>query len=131
MGVISIIWKLIKKQLSLELRILVLSGFLVVFVAHSLFWYLGIFNSMGLPRVLVGVCPLIAIISLFGYNFITTEALRNKRTTRIGLQGLLIVYVLIFPVTSNPASIKWKSDFNLSIDQQTAMEVANFIRKNV
>ena len=40
------------------------------FIAHSLFWYLGIFNSFGLMRVMVGVLPLYALIMAQGINWI-------------------------------------------------------------
>lgn len=48
--------------------ILIWLGFTAFFVAHTLFWYLGIFNSMGLKRVLVGVAPLMALMALRGFN---------------------------------------------------------------
>lgn len=51
-----------------EETILILLGFVAFFVAHTLFWYLGIFNSMGLKRVLVGVAPLTALMALRGFN---------------------------------------------------------------
>jgi len=41
------------------------------FIAHSLFWYLGIFNSFGLMRVMIGVLPLYALIITQGINWLT------------------------------------------------------------
>lgn len=41
---------------------LVYGIFVAYFVAHSLFWYLGIFNSYGMLRVLIGVFPMIGLI---------------------------------------------------------------------
>lgn len=130
LGVGSIIWKSIKRSVNIEVQILVFAGFFSYFIAHSLFWYFGICNSMGLKRVLIGVAPLIAIISLMGFNFITEEVFKSKRTARLIVQGLLIAYILIFPFTSNPAALKWKRDLCLSQDQQSAIEVADFIVKN-
>lgn len=40
------------------------------FTAHSLFWYLGIFNSFGLMRVMICIVPLIGIIIVQGLNFL-------------------------------------------------------------
>ena len=37
-------------------------------VAHSLFWYFGIFESLGMKRVLIAVVPLVALIALEGVN---------------------------------------------------------------
>ncbi|MCB2206941.1 MAG: hypothetical protein KQH67_01485 [Bacteroidetes bacterium] len=127
LGIISIVWKTIKKKVSYEIFILVFLGFLAFLVAHSLFWYLGIFNSMGLLRVFIGVVPLMAIISLMGLNLITEEIFKNNKIAKRVIQGLFIVYVLIFPFTSNPAAINWKKDLNLSADQQSALRVADFI----
>lgn len=127
LGVISIIWKSIKRSMSLEVQIIVFLGFFSFFVAHSLFWHFGIFNSMGLNRVLIGVAPLIAIIALIGFNFLTEEILKERRILRLTLQGLLLAYIIIFPFTSNPAAINWKEDLSLSIDQHAAKEIADFI----
>jgi hypothetical protein len=107
-GVIIIIWKSIKNKITIELQTFVFLGFFSFFIAHSLFWYLGIFNSMGLKRVLIAVCPLMAIISLIGFNFLTNEIFINKRILKITSQCLLLVYILIFPFTANPAAINWK-----------------------
>ena len=118
-------------KITLELQVLVFLSFLSFFVAHTLFWYLGIFNSMGLKRVLIGIMPLIAIISLLGFNFITEEIFKNKRILRLIIQALLIVYIVIFPFTKNPAAINWEKDFMLSKDQQTAIQVSDYITQNI
>lgn len=44
--------------------------FTAFFVAHSLFWTFGIFNSFGMMRVMIGVFPMIAIICLRWVNAI-------------------------------------------------------------
>ena len=129
-GVLIIIWKSIKNRISIEIQILVFLGFFSFFIAHSLFWYLGIFNSMGLNRVIIGVAPLISIISLIGFNFLTYEIFKNKRIPNLIFQGLLIAYILIFPFTSNPAAINWERDLSLSKDQQSANQIADLISHN-
>ncbi|HNQ82966.1 MAG TPA: glycosyltransferase family 87 protein [Bacteroidales bacterium] len=126
-GVLSIILKLVRRQISKEIFILVFLGFLSYFIAHSLFWYFGIFNSMGLQRVLIGVMPMIAIISLTGFNFLTEELARNHRVTRKISQIALMSYILIFPFLSNPAAIKWDTDLSLAEDQVAATGVKEFI----
>lgn len=57
-------------QMSTEEFWLVYGWSIVFIVAHSLFWYLGIFASFGLLRVLIGIMPLLAIISLRGINLL-------------------------------------------------------------
>lgn len=130
-GVISIIWKSIKKNISPEVLILIFLGFFAFLSAHSLFWYMGIFNSMGLLRVFIGVVPLIAVISLIGFNFITEDIFKGKKVTIQIIQALLIAYILVFPFTSNPAAINWKKDMNLSVDQKLGIQVADFILPQV
>jgi hypothetical protein len=46
------------------------AGAMAYFIAHTLFWYLGIFNSYGLTRVLLGVMPLFAVIMLTGWTWL-------------------------------------------------------------
>jgi hypothetical protein len=129
-GTAIIIWKSFKRKITAELQILVFLGFFSFLVAHSLFWYLGIFNSMGLKRVLLCVIPLISIISLIGINFITEVVFKNKKVTGLIIQGILILYILIFPFTGNPAAINWDRDMKLSADQRSAILVAGFVVQN-
>lgn len=130
-GLITLLWKLIKRQFLPELHTIVLYGFLSFFIAHSLFWYLGIFNSMGLKRVLVGVLPFAVIIALIGFNFITETALKKNKSFRLIVKTLLILYVIIFPFTSNPAAINIDKDLRLSEDEIIAIKVIDYIENNV
>ncbi len=128
-GVVALIWKSIKK-VNLELHILVTIGFFAFLIAHSLFWYFGIFNSMGLKRVLVGVAPLISIIALIGFNFLSEELLKERKKPKLIVQCMLLGYVLIFPFTSNPAAVNWDKDLNLTQDQRAVLEVTEFITEH-
>lgn len=124
-GVLAIIYKSFKRQSNLQMQILILGGFFCFFVAHSLFWYLGIFNSMGLKRVFVGVAPLMALIALNGYCFLTEELLHKHLKIKNTVQIVLLVYVLAFPFTSNPAAIDWKKQMHLRDEQVVAQQVVN------
>ncbi|MFT6747077.1 MAG: hypothetical protein ACJAZ2_001424 [Glaciecola sp.] len=126
LGIIAMVWKSIKKTIQLETQVLVGLGFVAFFVAHSLFWHLGIFNSMGLKRVFVGIAPLMAIIALIGYNFVVEELFKNKKYPRIILQRFLLIYMLVFPFTSNPAAPKWEKALNLSGSQTCALKIADY-----
>lgn len=129
LGFLSVLHKSITKKASYELIILFLTNFFVFLAAHSLFWYFGIFNSMGLKRVFLGMMPVIAIIALEGFNFVTETILWKRKYARTILQALLILYVVIFPFTSNPAAVNWKKDMNLSDDQKIALKVVEFIKE--
>jgi hypothetical protein len=131
LGSIGVLWKTFKKKTTLELQVLIFLGFFAFFIAHTLFWYLGIFNSMGLKRVFVGVIPLIAILSLVGFNFLTEEVLRMQKTQRRIAQGLLIGLIIIFPFTSNPAALNFDRDLKLSQDQRTADKIGQYVVKNL
>lgn len=125
-GVISLLVLLIRKQWHPELHALVLYGFLSYFVAHSLFWYLGIFNSMGLNRVLLGIMPFIAIICLVGLNALI-DLTRNSKV-RLALTVLFALAILTFPVWDNPSAVHWKRDMNLSGEQSVARKASKFAK---
>ncbi|WP_317899090.1 hypothetical protein [Aurantibacillus circumpalustris] len=117
---------IIKKKTHAEQHILLFLGFCAFFTAHTLFWYLGIFNSMGLKRVLIGIIPLIALISLIGFNFIS-ERVHSKPKLKKGVQIFLIGYILLFPFLPNPSAINWEKDMMLNPDQKIAIQVSEFI----
>lgn len=58
--------KLNHKWSNFDELFLVYGLFAVFFAAHSMFWYLGIFNSFGLMRVFLGVLPLMILIIMRG-----------------------------------------------------------------
>ena len=129
LGFISLTVKSIKGKAVAEQSILILVGFTTFFVAHSLFWYLGIFNSMGLKRVLLGIMPMIAIIVLCGFNVIVEEFLNYTPRVKKLLYVFILLYVFVFPFTANPSAIHWKKDMMLCEEQHLAEKVADFIGK--
>jgi hypothetical protein len=50
--------------------LLILCYFVVYFTMHSLFWWKGLFGSLGLHRVMAAIAPLFSIVALIGFNFI-------------------------------------------------------------
>lgn len=118
-----------KKQFFNDETILILGGFLAFFVAHSLFWYLGIFNSAGLTRVFVGVMPLMALICLKGFHLLTNTPYINAKFNLV-FKTVLVLVVVIFPLTSNRAAIGFKENMMLSRDQELAKEIAAFLAQN-
>lgn len=128
LGVINIIRKAIQRRTSTEILVLFFLNFLVFLVAHSVFWYFGIFNSMGLKRVFLGIMPVMAIVALEGYNFISEEILAKRKIAGFVVQVILVLYIIVFPFTGNPASVNWKKDMKLSFDQELARKTVDFIR---
>jgi hypothetical protein len=129
-GFVGSIMKIIKKKATLEFQVLVFANFFTFLIAHSLFWYFGLFNSMGLLRVFIAVMPLISIIAVVGFNLSTEDLLRNSKIPRYILQLLLLAYIIVFPFTSNPAAIHWENDMNLSKEQEISKEVVKFLQEN-
>lgn len=127
-GLIRILFNTLKSKTKPELGILITLGFFGFFIAHSLFWYLGIFNSMGLKRVMISVVPFIAIIGLMGYN--SMREICNKVRFGILIPYAFILYTIVFPFTSNPAAINWKKDLSLSEDQILAKSTTDYILQN-
>jgi hypothetical protein len=135
LGIVFIILSFFFSKLRIQIKyykeklILVYGGFLAFLVAHSLFWYLGIFNSMGLKRVMICVIPLMALIAIDGYNLLT-RALIKKKSAGIIAGLIFIAFIVVFPFTGNPAAIKWSKEFSPGNDQILMTEMTNYIKKN-
>jgi len=125
-GLMTTCWKLLKGRLNLERSILVLGGFSCFFVFHSLAWHLGIFNSMGLTRVFVGVMPLMALLALDGYQSLGALT-KNRKKLNIVVSALLLALIVVLPFTGSPSAVHLR-DLRLNKDQLTANRVADFIR---
>jgi hypothetical protein len=107
---------------------LVYAVFASVFVAHTIFWALGIFNSMGLSRPFAGVAPFMAIIALRGIQYFSAPL--QQWTVAKYLQLALLAAVLIFPYTSSIYGYKWERDWILKADQRAQLRLVNYIKTN-
>ncbi len=129
-GVVVLVVNLFQNKSRNDELFLLLGIAAAFIVAHSLFWYLGIFNSMGLKRVLIGIIPCLALLSLRGFNFLTSEIF-VRYPAWSGLSAwLLLFYVLVFPFTDNPAAMQWEQDMYLSPDQELAQKSLTFLKEN-
>lgn len=109
--------------------LLIYTSFLLFFTAHTLFWYFGIFESMGLKRVLVSIVPLAVIIALKGFNFIT--GIFNQIPFGSYIVAIIFAgFVIVFPFIPNPASVNWNRDLSLSADQILITDAARYIEPN-
>lgn len=132
-GIISIVYFCFRKKSNLmnETTIIILGGFFAYFVAHSLFWYLGIFNSMGLKRVLIAVAPFISIVSIVGFNSITENVWINNKKNKTIASWIIIITIILFPISGNKAGVNWKEDFSLTNHQIIANDVVNYLSDEV
>ncbi|MFY8020324.1 MAG: hypothetical protein ACOVP1_03970 [Bacteroidia bacterium] len=92
--------------------------FIAFFIAHTSFWALGIFGSMGLTRVFAGVMPLVMIIAIEGLNFILDSIAKRNQKLSYWTGIVLLLFCLIFPFLNNPASYELKRDLYLSEDEK-------------
>lgn len=135
MLILGLVWMVInlfqKKNIQYPLffheeLILIYGSFLAFFMAHTMFWALGIFNSMGLGRVLNSVIPLTALIGLRGLTWISNTRIRWLNS--VLFYGILL-FIAAFPFLGNPASLKWEKDLGLSSDQKLINEVISELKE--
>lgn len=107
-------WK--KRNGAVEKLWLVYGCFFAFLGAHSTFWALGIFNSMGLTRVFVSVMPLMAIIAVDGLNSIAANKYLNPKLASI-IFSVVIAAVIITPFTLDKYRYQPQKDFLLSDEQ--------------
>jgi hypothetical protein len=106
---------------------LVYGSFVTYFIAHSLFWAFGIFNSFGLIRVMMAVIPLMGIICARGVKYFSMLLDVTMKSKAIWISVALII---IFPFLPGNYGFKWKRDFSLKADQLAEKRMSNFVKKN-
>ncbi|HAW52322.1 MAG TPA: hypothetical protein DCX54_08365 [Flavobacteriales bacterium] len=108
---------------------LILGSFVTFFVAHSIFWWLGIFNSMGLARVLICIVPLGAILSLAGLQLITDRF--NNHLVKKGIVGAFLVLICIYPFIDRPWAVVFDKNLFLVPDNRFIEdELAPYVKSN-
>lgn len=110
-----------------SLTVLISGTFLAYFLAHTIFWATGSFNSMGLKRVILGVMPCITLLCLAGFNL-----LQHEKTGKIGRYFSCAFFglCLAFPILGTPSSIHWKKDLGETEYQKLAREISNEAKKS-
>lgn len=91
-GLLFYLFQLVKRKIEHSIFHLVIASTLSILIAHSIFWYLGIFNSMGLPRVLIVIVPLILIIVLYAVNLLIS--LIPQQGSIVLIIGVLIIAII-------------------------------------
>lgn len=117
LGLLTQIIRIIRNRSNRSFNYLIILTFLIFFIAHTLFWYFGVFNSMGLIRVFICVAPLMALIALSGFNALIELIPNSRKKLKLTFKALLIAFIFIFPFLKNPAAINWNKDLSLSLDQ--------------
>jgi len=130
-GTLSLIFSFFKtglKKIKTVSIFLVFGSFATYFIAHTVFWWQGIFNSMGLPRVLIAVVPVIAIISLIGLQSIT-DWFKNS-IIRISIIGGFVIAILVYPFIYRPEGVVFdKKLFTIEENKLIQEEVVPYIKE--
>lgn len=108
--------------------LLVYGLFTVYFIGHTAFWALGIFNSFGLLRVMVGVLPLMGIICARGVNLVALPFL-TAMNTRIVLYACLAA-IALYPFSRTEHAFSWKRDFVLKADQGAEDRLGAYVKQH-
>ena len=129
-GSLLMIINFFRKKVHFKVAYFLIGSVFAFIIAHSIFWYFGIFNSMGLKRVLICVIPFMAIIAAYGLQHIKLFIQRYSEKAAIASVFIIVSYTVLFPFTSNPAAINFENDLGLHLEQIEAKKVAQFILEN-
>jgi hypothetical protein len=125
-------WQFLKNRKTQNnhlLFFLILGSFVAVFVAHSIFWWKGIFNSMGLPRVLLAVHPAISLLALVGLNWILSW-IKAPKWKKIILTFICLL-IVVFPFTNRSQGVVFnKNMFQISTNYLLEKDIKPFLEVN-
>ncbi len=131
-GIVGIFFYFFKKNTPPQYKRifgLIYGYFFALLIAHSAFWYFGIFNSFGLARVMNTVMPEFALIALLGFNLLTNSITSEK--IKIAVQTMLILAIALMPFSHNPAAIFFPKMFIRTPDQLILGEVTRYIQEKM
>jgi hypothetical protein len=103
--------------------ILLVGSFVVYFVMHSVFWWKGLFGSLGLHRVMAGVAPLFGVVALCGYNLIA-HFLPHKVYLKKFVLSLIILAVVVYPFK------QYRPPLKPDTEMQVLINTSNWIHAN-
>lgn len=105
--------------------ILVFGTFAVYFIAHSIFWRLGIFGSLGLIRVMAGIGPVIGLTAFFSFQYLV--GLKNLQSRGIKIFSILfLIAVFLIPLKQNRRNIPYR----LSDLEQAQFKSCEWVKGN-
>jgi len=104
--------------------LIVMGSFFTFFTAHSVAWWKGLGNSLGLIRVIGSVTPLAALIAMAGISFIFKTL--NKRWKVIGT----IVLVLLIVINTVGTIKMQKGLFGPSNEEAVLNKACDYIQEN-
>lgn len=106
--------KTFHKQIKISTGLLILGAFAIYFVMHSVFWWKGLFGSLGLHRVMAGVAPLFGIVALIGFNAINNLFIIKKTLQKTWLI-VVISTVVLWPLKQYQPPLKPDTEMGVLI----------------
>ncbi len=92
----------------LNIRVVLIFGsFAVYFIAHSIFWRLGIFGSLGLIRVMAGIGPCIGLTAFAAFQALINIPILQRTVMRI-VAVFFLLAVFIIPYKQNRHDIPYE-----------------------
>lgn len=73
---------------------LIYGSFFIYFLAHSVFWWQGIFNSLGMLRVIAGIMPCSALICLRGFHLIMFNPIVKRKAIEFSVIILFLTSII-------------------------------------
>ncbi len=116
------------KMFSAEEVMLVYGSFFAIWLSHTIFWTFGLFNSLGLVRVLIAVAPCAAIIGLRGLNLVlSVNFFASTPAMRILAGGFLTLAVFMTPFIQ----LDYRCSFELNGNQQSLQDAGEKYNKQL
>ncbi|MFM7823982.1 MAG: hypothetical protein ACKPB3_09445, partial [Bacteroidota bacterium] len=96
---------------SLEESWLVYGAFLTYLIAHSIFWWKGLFGSLGLERSIAGVTPMAGIIAWRGVVFLDEKFFYRKGiAVRQGFIAVALIAAALYPFAKGYLSLRLEKE---------------------
>lgn len=111
----GVVYLIVKK------KFIYITIFLYFFILHTILWKFGLFKSGGYARYFVSVAPIIALISLYGYNFLDHS---------LKLPRFIIIYLTIVLILFSVFKIFTIQNPTLGPDHKLINEVYQYYKKN-
>lgn len=113
----------ISKQTFLTEEILLLiCSFLVYLIAHSIMWWKGWANSLGMLRVIAAVLPCTSLLCLRGFNLFYINQFKKIKIIKYAILFISFAVIVITPFK------KEYFPFNLTPEQKVTSEAAKWIK---
>jgi len=118
-----------KRNFSLNELLLVPGIFFIYLAAHSVFWWKGLYSSLGLIRVIAGVTPLAGLLALKGTNTLMEFLSRIKLLNKFPFLQTTVLSIIIALIIWMPFK-QHQFPRSLGYEDEVVKQAANCIEKD-